>query len=259
MDAGGGWKILQLLKIGFCGIEFGEETLFGLELAGVDAAAAGFDADGVLEVKHLVVEEVLDGAARGVGTVEDAGDDDGVVRGVVVAEHAAGGVGGPGEGGSAEESVEETGVEGFEDFVEIVVVALGGGDALASAGLADVFGLLGDGFGADVAAVAVGVDGGDGLLVELGEEDVGDGVVDGLGCVLEEVREADVEAAFAEADGGVEGGEAAETDVELGDGRAGAEVAVLLFEDGDEGGHFGYKFNISAFACCGLCGDVRFD
>jgi hypothetical protein len=89
-DAGGGWKILQLLKVGFCGIELGEETLFGLELAGVDAAAAGFDADGVLEMEHLVVEEVFDGAARSVGAVEDAADDDGVVSGVVVAEHAAG-------------------------------------------------------------------------------------------------------------------------------------------------------------------------
>jgi len=55
-----------------------------------------------------------------------------------------------------------------------------------------------------VAAVAVGVGAGDGLLVELGEKDVGDGVMDGLGGVLEDVGEADVQAAFAEADGGVE-------------------------------------------------------
>jgi hypothetical protein len=87
---------LDALEVGFGGFEFGEEALFGLELAGVDAAAAGFDADGVLEVEHLVVEEVLDGAARGVGAVEDAADDDGVVGGVVVAEHPAGVVGGPG-------------------------------------------------------------------------------------------------------------------------------------------------------------------
>jgi hypothetical protein len=51
----------------------------------VDAATAGFDADGMLEVEHLVVEEVFDCAARGVGAIEDAGDDDGVVGGVVVA------------------------------------------------------------------------------------------------------------------------------------------------------------------------------
>src|SRR5207302_8398528 len=100
----------EALEVGFGSFEVGEEALFGLELAGVDAAAAGFDADGMLEVEHLVVEEILDGAARGVGTIEDARDDDGVVCGVVVAEHAARVVGAPGESGAAEETVEETGV-----------------------------------------------------------------------------------------------------------------------------------------------------
>ena len=90
-----------------------------------------------------------------------------------------------------------------------------------------------------MAAVAVGVDAGDGFFVELGEEDVGDGVMDGLGGVLEKIGEADVEAAFAEADGGVEGGEAAEADVERGDGGARAEFAVLVLEDSDEGGGWG--------------------
>jgi hypothetical protein len=99
-----------------------------------------------------------------------------------------------------------------------------------------VFGLFGDGFGGDVAAVAVGVDAGDGLFVELGEQDVRDGVMDGLGCRFEDVGEADVETAFAQADGGVEGGEAAEADVEGGDGSARTEFAVFVFEDGDEGG-----------------------
>ena len=138
--------------------------------------------------------------------------------------------------------MEETGVEGLEDFIEIVVVAGGGGDAFAAAGLTDVFGLFGDGFGGDVAAIAVGVDAGDGLFVKLGEEDVGDGVMDGLGCGLEDVGEADVETAFAQADGGVEGGDAAEADVECGDGGAGAEFAVLVLEDGDEGGGCGDFF-----------------
>ena len=105
----------------------------------------------------------------GVGAVEDAGDDDGVVGGVVVAEHAARGVGGPGEDGASHEAVEEAQVEGFEDFFEVVDVAEGGGDALAPAGLADVFGAAGNGFRGDVAAVAVGMGGGDGLAVKLGQ------------------------------------------------------------------------------------------
>src|SRR5258708_22270 len=138
----------------------------------------------MLEVEHLVVEEVFDGAARGVGAVENAGDDDGVVGGIVVAQHAARVMSAPGEGGAAEEAVEETGVEGLEDFVEIVVMAGGGGEAFAAAGLANVFGLFGDGFGGDVAAVAVGVGAGYGLFVELGEEGVGHGVGDGVGRML---------------------------------------------------------------------------
>jgi hypothetical protein len=97
-----------------------------------------------------------------------------------------------------------------------------------------------------MAAVAVGVNAGDRFFVELGEEDVGDRVVNGFGCGLEKVGETDVETAFAEADGGVERGEATETDVECGDGSPGAEFAVLLLEDGDEGG------GCRGFFCAGL-------
>jgi hypothetical protein len=121
-----------------------------------------------------------------------------------VAEHASGVVGAPGKSWAAEEAMEESGVERFEDLVEIIVVADGGKDALAAAGLADVLGLAGDGLGGDVAAVAVGVGWGDGFLIELGEQDVGDGAVDGLRSVLEKVGEANVETAFPKSNSGVE-------------------------------------------------------
>ena len=203
-------------------------------------------------MEHLVVEEVLDGAAGGVGTVEDAADDDGVVGGVVVAQHAASVVGAPGESWTAKEAVEEAGVDGLEDLVEIVVVAYRGEDALAAAGLADVLGLTRDSLGGDVAAIAVCVGGSDRFFVELGEKNVGDGAVYGLRCVLEQVGEADVKAAFAKPDGGVEGGEAAETDVEGWYGRAGAEVSVLLFKYRDEcGGHYGLRLARWVVGCRG--------
>ena len=234
-------KCLEAFEVGFGLVELREETLFGLKLARVDAAAAGFDADGVLEVEHLVVEEVLDGTARGVGTVEDAADDDGVVSCVVVAEHATGVVGAPGEGGATEEPVEETGVEGLEDLVEVVVVT----DRVRMRLRPRVWrcaGLARDGLGGDMAAVPVGVGGCDGLFVELGQQNVGDGAVDGLGSVFEEVGEADVEAAFAEADRGVERGKSMETDVERRNRCAGPEVSVLLFKYWNEcRGHYGLR------------------
>jgi hypothetical protein len=250
---------LEALEIGFGFVELGKETLFGLELARVDAAAAGFDADGVLEVEHLVVEQVLDGAARRIGTVEDAADDDGVVSRVVVAKHATGVVGTPRKSGAAEETVEETGVEGLEDLVEVVVVAEWCEDALAAAGLANVLGLTRDGLGGDVAAIPVGVRGGNGFFVELGEQNVGDGAVDSLGSVFEEVGEADVETAFAETDCGVERGEPMETDVERRNGCAGPEVSVLLFKYWNEcRGHYGLRLARWVVGCRGRrCGGLR--
>ena len=93
-----------------------------------------------------------------------------------------------------------------------------------------------------MAAVAVCVVGGDRFFVELGEKNVGDGAVYGLRGMFEKVRQADMEAAFAEADGGVERGEAVEADVERWNGCAGPEVSVLLFKYGDEwGGHYGLR------------------
>ena len=139
-----------------------EAGFFGLELGGVDAAAHAAHPYRVLEVEHLVVEQVLDGVAGARGAVEDAADDDGVVGGVVVAQGALGVVLAPGELGAAEEPAEEARVEGVEDFFEVVEAAFGTEVALAAAGGADEFGLAGDcgrGGEAFVAQVLRGVDG----------------------------------------------------------------------------------------------------
>ena len=71
-------------------VELGKERLVGLELARMDAAAQSAQLDGVLQVQHLVEEQVFDGVAGAGGAVEDAADDDGVVGGVVVAQGTLG-------------------------------------------------------------------------------------------------------------------------------------------------------------------------
>src|SRR5208337_5163957 len=93
--------------------------------------------DRMLQVQHLVEENVFDGAAGDAWVVENTADDDGVMRRVVVAEAAAGVVVAPGKLRASHESVEETAVEIVEDFFQMVVMAAGGVDVLASAHLAD--------------------------------------------------------------------------------------------------------------------------
>ena len=200
----------------------------------MDAAAAIAGFDGMLEVEHLVVHEVFDGVAGRVGPVEYTADHDGIVGRVVVTEEAARGVLAPGKERTAEEAVEEAEVEGLEDFFQVVVRALVRGDALASASLANAFGMSDHGFAAGIATVAAGMVGVDGFAVEFGDEDVRDGAQDGFGRAFEEVREADAELAFAQANGGVETGEAIEADVDRRDGSARTEGAVFFLEPVDE-------------------------
>ena len=113
---------LEAAEVGFGLFEVREETLLGLKFAGVNAAASGLHADGMLEVQHLVVEQILNRAAWGVGPVKDAADHDGVVGRVVMAKHAAGMVGAPCEDRAPEKAVEETRIERIEDLVEVEVM-----------------------------------------------------------------------------------------------------------------------------------------
>ena len=55
-----------------------------------------------------------------------------------------------------------------------------------------------------------------------------------VGALLQQIGEADVQAAFAKPDRGVERGEAAEADVEGRNGSARPKFAVLLLKDSDE-------------------------
>lgn len=99
-----------------CRREFGEEFFLFLELARVHTSSAAPQFDRVLQVQHLVVENVFDGVARYARVIEDAADDDSVMSRVVVAETAPGVVLAPGELRTTHESVEEATVEVFEDF-----------------------------------------------------------------------------------------------------------------------------------------------
>jgi len=215
-----------------------EERFLRFERGGMDAAAQAPHANGVLEVKHLVVEQVFDCVTGAGGAVEDAARDDGVVGRIVMAERALGVVLAPGELGTAEQAAKEAQVERVEDFVQVVEAAFGAEVALGAAGVADDLGLPSNGGRGCETLVAHALCGLDGLFIELGQQDVGDGADHRLGRALKQVRKADEDLPFAQADGGVQRGESAEADRDGRHGRARAERAVFFLENGGEvGGH----------------------
>ena len=68
----------------------------------------------MLEVKHLVIHDVLDRETGNPGMVEDAAHHDGIVRRIVVAQAIAGMVAAPRHLGAGHEAMKEPLVELFK-------------------------------------------------------------------------------------------------------------------------------------------------
>lgn len=186
------------------------------------ASPAASELDGVLQVEHFVEEDVFDSIERDAWVVEYAADDDGVVCGVVMAEAAAGVVLAPGELRASQESVEEAAVQVVEDFFQVVVVALGGADVLASAHLADEAGFGGNVVAGEIAPITGAVRAIDRLAIKLGQQDMGDRMQYGFGSAFEQVGEAHVDLSLAQANSIVDGDERIETNVQGRRRRVGA-------------------------------------
>src|SRR5258708_6989958 len=172
-------------------LQFRKALFFCQKFARMHTSPAPPQPDRVLQMQHLVKQNVFDRVARHARMVEDAADNNGVVGGIVVAKAAAGMVPAPGELRPSHESVEEAAVEVVEDFFQMVVVATGGADVLASAHLADEPRFGGNVVAGDIAAITGAVRAIDRLTIELGEQDVGDRAQHRFGSAFKQVGEAD--------------------------------------------------------------------
>lgn len=103
-------------------------------------------------------------------------------------------------------------VEQVKYFFKIVGVPLGGGEALASANLADEMGLAGEFMAGNVAAIAKIMFALDGLAIHLGQKNVCEGVENVVWCALQQIGNSCEEFAFAKADGVVDVGECEKLD-----------------------------------------------
>jgi hypothetical protein len=93
----------------------------------------------------------------------------------------------PGQRGAPEEPMEKPDIKGLKDFIEVVVMTCGCRKTLSAASLTNILGLAGDRFGGYVSAVAVGMGWSDWFLVELGEQNMSDRVMNGIRCGLKKI------------------------------------------------------------------------
>src|ERR1700679_1448944 len=86
-------------------------------------------------MQHLVKQDVFDGVAGHTRMVKNAADHDGVVGGIVMAETAAGVVSAPGQLWTTHQAVKEAPIEVVKNLFQMIGMAAGGADVLASAHL----------------------------------------------------------------------------------------------------------------------------
>jgi len=190
-----------------------------VELRRVNAASAPPQSDRVLKVQHLVIDDVFHGTARDGEVVKDAADDDRIVRGIVMSENAASPGLAPAHAWPCHQSMEKTGIQVFEDSVEIVEVSLRSAQPLASAHLPNQVGFAHDVMAGHVFAVAGGMAAVDGLAIHLGQQDVSNRPQYGLRRAFEQIGQAHQQLSLAQADGVIDVGKGEEFNPHLGRGR----------------------------------------
>src|ERR1700722_7284949 len=155
-------------------LDLGEFVLFGSELLRVDAATAATHFDRMLQVQHFMEQNVLNRIPWYARMIEDAADDDGIVRRIVVPKAAAGVVLAPCKLRTAHQPVEETPIEVVEDFFQMIVLAASGADVLPTARLTPESSPRHQIVASDITAITGAVLALDRLTIKLGKQNMGD-------------------------------------------------------------------------------------
>src|SRR5215467_12452613 len=151
-------------------------------------APAAAELDGMPQMQHFMIDEVLDGKGRNARRIENAADDNGVVGGIIMAQAAESFVAAPGHLGPGHQAVKKAGIQIVKNLVEIIMPAFGTLNALAPAKLADELRLLRHGVAPRIFAVTGGVGCINGLAMKLGDEDVQYGIKHRLWRAFKKIR-----------------------------------------------------------------------
>jgi hypothetical protein len=216
--------------------ELRKEFLFFPKGSRMHQATAAAELDRMPQVQHLMIDEIFNGKERDARGIENAADDDGVVRRIIVSQASQGLVAAPGHLRPSHQAMKEAKIQIVKNLVKIIMLALRALNAFASAQLTDELGFLRHGMAAGVFAVTRGMDGIDGFPIKLGDENMQDGIEHRFRRALKKIREADEDALLAQADGAIDVSKAIEADLKFRHRRTGTQIAICLLKNLDDGG-----------------------
>lgn len=213
----------------------------------MDQSPAAAELYGVPQMEHFMVDKILNGIERYERGIENAADDDGVMRRIIVAQASQSLISAPGHLRSGHQAMEETQIQLVKNAIKVIVLALWTFNALTSAQLPDQVGLLCHVMTAGIFAVSCGMGSLNGLAIQLGDEDMQDSIKHRFRRTFKKVRETDEDASLAQADGAIDVGEAIKTDFKFRQRSTGTQVAIRLLKNlGKSGSHLQQKLAANA-------------
>jgi hypothetical protein len=216
----------------------GKEFFFCLKRRSVHASAAATQLYRMAQMKHLVVDEVLNRIAGNTRAIKHAADDYGVVRRIVMSQAVARVIDAPGHLRARHQAEKEPGIQRIENLFQVIVRALGSMDLFAPAHLPDQMGLGGDALAPGKLAEARRMAIVDLLAVELRDQNVQDGVQHVVRSALHQVREPHQDTAFPQTNGVVQIGEREELDFKFGKRRSRTQLPIgVLKKNRNSGVH----------------------
>ena len=181
-------------------------------------------------MEHLVIEEILDRITRYFRPIKDAAYHDGIVGGIIVAQAVPRVIATPRQLRTRHKAMEESGIQLLEDPLQVIVLALGSHKALAPTHLANQMGFGGDALAAGKLAELRRLLSVDLLAVQLGDQDVKDGMENILRCALQQVGEPHQDMALPQPDGIVQICKREELDLEFRQRGPRTEFTIGYFE-----------------------------
>ena len=157
-----------------CPLQLRKQSLFIMKFPRMYAAAAPPHFHGMLQMQHLVKQNVLDRITRHPRMIKNAADDNRIVRRIVMPQTAARLFSAPGELRAPHQAMKKSPVQIVENFFQMIMISARRMNVLASSHLPDEPGLRRNVMARDIAAITRALCPINWLAIELREQYVGD-------------------------------------------------------------------------------------
>src|SRR5581483_5880924 len=185
----------------------------------------------MLQVEHLVIENVFHHIGRHTRMIENSADHNGIVCGIIVAQAVSGPCTAPGQLWPSEQAMKETPVEVLKNGLEIISSSLRGINPFSAPHLSKQVRLGANMVARNITSIPGRVFPLNALAIHLCQQNMGNRSENGLGRAFQQVRKPDKQPPFSQTDGVVDICKCEKLDRQVRDWGPRTQITIAFVED----------------------------